>query len=136
MRKYIAALPLLLFCSLVGALDLKPHAEAKISLEQWNAYHSEVERNYGNTRTSHPSHNLETFKIPDKKANIAFTTEGHEAHPSWVTRYVTEKNGSINLSQIGYFAGEEAPFAKLFNQYEQLNKRVREEMARKSGQAE
>jgi len=35
-----------------------------------------------------------------------------------------EDAAGVKLRQIGYFAGDEAPFAKLFREYEQLNARI------------
>ena len=57
--------------------------------------------------------------------SFAFTTEGHPAHPSWITRQVVESEGTIDMQQIGYFAGEEEAFSVLFGQYAQLTEQTR-----------
>ena len=64
--------------------------------------------------------------------SYAFTKAGHPAHPAWVTRQVVEANGTIDMVQIGYFAGKEESFAVLFQQYQQLNNQIREKFGANS----
>jgi hypothetical protein len=58
----------------------------------------------------------------DKQTGMsyAFTTKGHSAHPSWITRQPQENRGNISIAQIGYFAGSESEFAKLFRAYKEM----------------
>ena len=56
--------------------------------------------------------------------NFAFTLPGHSAHPAWITRQLIESGGTLDMTQIGYYAGNEEPFAELFRQYQQLNSRI------------
>jgi hypothetical protein len=44
-----------------------------------------------------------------------------------VTRKVVEQDGAISVEQIGYFAGEEAPFADLFDAFSDLSDEMRKE---------
>ena len=60
--------------------------------------------------------------------NYAFTTKGHPAHPAWITRQVVESEDTVDIKQIGYFAGDEEPFAKLFQQYLELNDWIKANM--------
>jgi len=55
----------------------------------------------------------------------AFTAADHPAHPAWITRQVVEQDGGISIQQIGYFAGEEDPFAALFDDYLALSDELR-----------
>jgi hypothetical protein len=119
----------LLFVSLSGnTADIKPFPRAKISVEQWQGYFDLVTKEFGETKRIYKEQNLAVFSDDAQRANIAFTTINHTAHPAWVTRYVTQDNESVYVAQIGYFAGEEPPFAKLFKDYAKLNEKVKEHM--------
>lgn len=127
MSKYI----FLAFLSIsfgINAVEIEPFPQAKITVEQWQEYFSDVSNEFGDTKRIFEEQNLVVFSNDQLRANIAFTTENHAAHPAWVTRYVTQNNDSVNIAQIGYFAGEEAPFAKLFNEYAKLNDKVKENL--------
>jgi hypothetical protein len=45
---------------------------------------------------------------------------------------VVSDEAGVNVRQIGYFAGEEQPFAELFRSYQQLNAQIREDFERRS----
>ncbi|HAW92881.1 MULTISPECIES: hypothetical protein [unclassified Arsukibacterium] len=127
MSKYI----FLAFLSIsfgINAVEIEPFPQARITVEQWQKYFGKVSNEFGDTKKIYEEQNLVVFSNDQLRANIAFTTENHAAHPAWVTRYVTQNNDSVNIAQIGYFAGEEAPFAKLFNEYAKLNDRVKERL--------
>ncbi|MAD73473.1 MAG: hypothetical protein CML20_01490 [Rheinheimera sp.] len=132
MSKYI----FLAFLSIsfgINAVEIEPFPKAKITVEQWQEYFSDVSNEFGDTKRIFEEQNLVVFSNDQLRANIAFTTENHAAHPAWVTRYVTQNNDSVNIAQIGYFAGEEAPFAKLFNEYAKLNDKVKENLKLENG---
>jgi hypothetical protein len=132
MNKFI--LLVLFFTSMsVNAADLKPFPRAHISVEQWQGYFDSVSKEFGETKRFYEEQNLVVFSDDPQRANIAFTTKKHPAHPAWVTRYVTEDNETVSIAQIGYFAGEEPPFAKLFQDYAKLNDKVREDMGLEKG---
>ena len=61
-----------------------------------------------------------------------FTTKDNPAHPAWVTRQMVEENGEVRVRQIGYFAGSEAAFAKLFRAYQERNAKLMEDVARRN----
>jgi hypothetical protein len=103
--------------------QFKPHPTARISQQQWQEYFDDVNAAAGASRREVPEQRLVTFSTKEK-LQIAFTRPGHPAHPAWITRRVVGEEGKLNLEQIGYFAGDEAAFAQLFRQYQDLNKQM------------
>jgi hypothetical protein len=49
-----------------------------------------------------------------------------------ITRHVIHDNVSVKVRQIGYFAGDEESFAKLFKAYQQLNAQLLEDFQSQS----
>jgi hypothetical protein len=112
-----------LFASQVCALEFKPFPEAKISEAQWTLYFDEVKKAHGATRRDFLDERLVVFN--DTKTHWAFTTLGHPAHPAWIARQPAVDNlGKSHVNQIGYFAGQELPFANLFNSYLALTEKT------------
>jgi hypothetical protein len=97
-----------------------PHPMAEISEQEWKDYHQSVQEACGSTRRAFADEHLEVFECPANSLHLAFTTEGHPAHPAWITRQV--QAGTVE--QIGYFAGQEEPFAVLFQSYLDLTNRT------------
>jgi hypothetical protein len=116
----------------VSAQEYKPYPRAKITQEQWQQYFSEVSKKLATSRREFPSENLVVFEDRVTFTTYAFTQEGHAAHPAWVTRHVVEDKGDVSVRQIGYFAGNEEPFAKLFKSYQQLQSQKREDFERRT----
>jgi hypothetical protein len=114
------------------AQEFKPYPRARITAEQWQAYFDEVSTKYASSRREFPGEHLVVFEAADSYATYAFTQPGHPAHPAWVTRQPVQDNVGVQIRQIGYFAGEEAPFAQMFRQYQELNARIREDFKNKS----
>ena len=114
----------------VHAAEYMPYPEAKITEEQWQSYADEVSREFHASERMYPDQHLKTYSDDVSRMSFAFTLPGHPAHPAWITRQVVEENGSIDLRQIGYFAGEEEPFAELFSQYQELTQRTRQQFRR------
>ncbi len=112
----------------VAALDYKPYPEAKITVDEFESYRQEVLTNFRDTEERYETQNLVTYSDFDNRMHFAFTLPGHEAHPAWITRRVTEKGGAVYISQIGYFAGSEKAFAKLFAAYQELEAKIREQL--------
>lgn len=100
---------------------VKPFSSAKISKSQWESYYAAVNILFSNSKQVVPQQGLEIFTDKKSGTMFSFTLEGHPAYPSWITRYVFERNGSVGIGQTGYFAGEEEPFALLYRQYQELN---------------
>ncbi len=112
------------------AQEYKPYPRARITEAQWRAYFQEVNEKNATLRQEVNEHKFTLFNKPGDKEIFAFTQSGHPAHPAWVTRRLFEANGAWNVEQIGYFAGDEAAFAKLFADFKALNERMRESIGR------
>ena len=124
MKKIIVALA---FFSLSAALAVaaqppiyKPFPIAQVTAPEWEKYREQVYAAHGASVRRFPDEHLEVLHSSDNVMHFAFTTLGHPAHPAWITR--SAQNGSVD--QIGYFAGQEEPFAKLFQSYLELTKRT------------
>jgi hypothetical protein len=132
-------LTLLLAASLVvvasgaHAIEFKPYPSAAVSASQWEDYFSKVKASFGASRQELSEHQLILFKDNATATTYAFTKPGHPAHPAWVTRRIVQEGSRMYVDQVGYFAGQEAPFARLFQQYQETNKRMIEAMKRESG---
>ena len=48
----------------------------------------------------------------------AFTEPGHPAHPAWVAKRVIRVDQAVGIQQVGYFAGDEVAFGRLFRSYD------------------
>jgi len=129
MYKMIKLLNSILISSLVifsvCAQEYMPFETAEISVDQWQEYFDEVSKTHSITEKKYPDQKLVTYADEERSLQFAFTIEGHPAHPCWVTRRVIEKDGNISLDQIGFFAGNESEFAKLFFAYERMNENIR-----------
>ena len=116
----------------VYAQEFKPYPAAHITVQQWQAYFDEASTKYASARREFPGEHLVVFEAADSNTTYAFTQVGHPAHPAWVTRQPVQDNAGVQIRQIGYFAGEETPFAQMFRQYQDLNAQIREDFKRKS----
>ena len=63
-----------------------PYPLADISAQESDLYHRLVNESCGSSRRVFPDEHLEVFYCPANSLNLAFTTDGHPAHPAWVTR--------------------------------------------------
>ena len=106
------------------AQEYMPFPEARITEAQWKTYFEEVKKTHGNSKRDFPDEHLVVYE--DRKVGMfwAFTTPGHPAHPAWITRRIVKQSGKVSTKQIGYFAGQEQAFAKLFNQYLALTESI------------
>jgi hypothetical protein len=121
----LALLALLLTLNPVLAQEYKPFPEARITRAEWDQYFSDVSAKHASRRRDFVDQRLITFDAPGP-TSYAFTSEGHPAHPAWVTRkFVRQADGAWTVEQIGYFAGAEAPFARLYRSYQELNAQMK-----------
>jgi len=104
-----------------------PYPDARITLEQWQQYFDSVSLELAATRQEVAELNLVLFHDESTSTYYAFTTADNPAHPAWVTRRFIERDGTIAVEQVGYFAGEEGPFADLFDAYADITDELREE---------
>lgn len=79
-------------------------------------------------RTQVPDLKIVTYDDAAGGAAYAFTEHGHPAHPAWISRRIVTRDGWYEIEQIGYFAGEEAPFSALFAEYRALNDNIRRDV--------
>jgi hypothetical protein len=125
MRSIIFALALLL-STLASAQEFKPFPRAGITPAQWQAYYDEVSTKHQTNVQVVEAERLIIFNDAESKTFYAFTQPGHPAHPAWITRKVEVRNDNLFIGQIGYFAGDEPQFARLFKAYLDLNEKLRE----------
>ena len=113
-------LTFLLLSSVSIAAEYQPYADAKITAEQWQEYYAIVDAEFADTMEDLLEAKLRVYRDDASATFYAFTMVDHPAYPAWITRRVVERNGAISIEQIGYFAGEETPFAALFDDYSAL----------------
>lgn len=129
------AMPVLLLTlawSGAHAQEFQPYPAPRVTVEQWAAYLKIVEANFGTNIEVYKQKKVVVFMDAATRTHYIFTTKGHAAHPAWITRQIVEEGGQVRVRQIGYFAGEEEPFAKLFTEYQQMNDELRESVQRRN----
>ena len=104
-----------------------PYPQARITSDEWQQYFSEVSSKHAASRREFPAEHLVVFEDRATYTAYAFTQPGHAAYPSWITRHVLRDDAGVKVRQIGYFAGDEESFAKLFEAYQQLNGQMLED---------
>lgn len=130
--RLVTLLITLLVAVVVNAQEYKPYPRARITQDQWQQYFEEVSSKHAASRLELPTELLVVFENTSAHTSYAFTQTGHPAHPAWVTRQVVQDGVGVYVQQIGYFAGDEEPFAKLFRAYQELNAKMRENFQRQS----
>ena len=125
MRSFL--LLVILLSSQLFAAVYAPYPEARITVEQWQAYFDTVLLELADTKQDIAELNLVLFHDAATATYYAFTTARNPAHPAWVTRRFVEQDGAIAVEQIGYFAGDEGPFADLFDAYADITDELRAE---------
>lgn len=113
------------------AQEYKPWPRAQITSDQWQSYFDQVQINFGATERKFPEEHLAIFENTTQYITWVFTTPGHSAHPAWVTRQAVQDGKGVSIRQIGYFAGDEAAFAKMFRGYLALNDQMRDEFEKR-----
>lgn len=117
----------ILFAGPLSAADFKPYPDAAISAEQWQQYFDTVWLEFADTMQELPDANLVVFQDESTSTWYAFTTANNPAHPAWVTRRIVQQDGALAMEQVGYFAGDEEPFADLFDAYSDISDEMREQ---------
>ena len=108
------------------AQEFKPYPKADITASEWAVYFDDVRRRHQATAQDINDQNLLIYTDNATHTVFSFTKPGHPAHPAWIARRPVNKGNSIHIAQIGYFAGAEPPFAKLFSEYLALNQKLME----------
>lgn len=114
------------------AQEFQPYPSPKITVEQWKNYAAQVRQNFESTAEIMKSKDLVAFSDPRSRTFYIFTTKDHPAHPAWITRQMVEDGGQVRVRQIGYFAGSEEEFAKLFSEYQERNQQLQDEVNRRN----
>jgi hypothetical protein len=115
-----------------GAQDFQPYPAPQITVEQWASYAELVRQNYGATAEILKDEDVIVFSDMRTRTFWVFTTKDHPAHPAWVVRQMYEEGGQVNVRQIGYFAGSEPAFAKMFRYYQERNAQLMEDVQRRN----
>jgi hypothetical protein len=110
-----------------SAQEFRPHPQARISVAQWQAYFDEVKAKHGGTEQQFKAEHLVLYSDKQSLMSWAFTTPGHPAHPAWVTRQPVTDGNHVKIRQIGFYAGDEQAFRKLFATYLVLTSKMQEE---------
>ncbi len=126
MRILTAALGglLLLLSAEVWAIEFKPYPGTTITKEQWSEYHAQVVYAVKATRQDMAAQKLESYFDKDRGISVIFTRPGHAAHPAWVARRPVFGGDHLQLEMVGYYAGDQAAFRKLFAQYQEMSNRM------------
>jgi hypothetical protein len=117
-------------CALLPAhaQPFRPHEQAHITVAQWQAYFDEVRGKHAGTEQRFDREHLVLFNDKASLMSWAFTAPGHPAHPAWVTRQPVTDGNHVKIRQIGFYAGDEAAFRKLFATYLVLTSKMQEGM--------
>jgi len=121
-----------LLAGLASAQDFQPYPTPHITVEQWASYAELVRQNYGATAEILKGEDVVVFSDMRTRTFWVFTTKDHPAHPAWIVRQMFEEGGQVNVRQIGYFAGSEPAFSKLFRFYQERNAQLMEDVARRN----
>ena len=114
------------------AQEYQPYPSPRITPEQWARYGETVRQYHGETLEHYKHKRLIAFSDLRARTFWIFTLKGHPAHPAWITRQMYEEDGEVRVRQIGYFAGSEEAFAKLFEEYLRRNEELKEDVERRN----
>ncbi len=114
------------------AQEYQPYPSPRITPKQWARYGEQVRQNHGASLEVFEDKQLIAFSDERTRTFWLFTLKKHPAHPAWVTRQMYEEDGVVRVRQIGYFAGSEEEFAKLFLEYQKRNEELKEDVERRN----
>jgi hypothetical protein len=109
------------FAAPAFAQEFQPYPQPKITVDQWKAYLEKVRELHEASAEIFKDKAIVVFFDPESRTFYIFTTKDHPAHPAWITRQIVEEGGLVHVRQIGYFAGKQEPFDKLFREYQMRN---------------
>ena len=114
------------------AQAFQPYPSPKVTVDQWQKYLLEVRSRHEASLEIYKDKNVVVFSDPTTRTFYIFTTKDNPAHPAWITRQIVEQGGKVNVRQIGYFAGAQEPFDRLFTEYLQLNEQLKHEVEQRN----
>jgi hypothetical protein len=112
--------------------DYQPYPSPRITTEQWAKYGETVRQYHGASLELFKDKQLVAFSDLRTRTFWVFTLKDHPAHPAWITRQMYEEGGLVRVRQIGYFAGSEEEFAKLFSEFQKRNEELKEDVERRN----
>ena len=121
-----------LLAGLAVAQEYQPYPGPRVSADQFMRYAEQVRQSHGATAQVVKEEDVIVFSDMRTRTFWVFTTKDHLAHPAWITRQMYEEGGQVNVRQIGYFAGSEPAFAKLFRFYQERNAQLMEDVQRRN----
>lgn len=128
----VVAAVLCLMAASAFAQEYQPYPSPQITPEQWAKYGESVRQLHGDSLELFKDKHLVAFADMRTRTFWLFTMKGHPAHPAWITRQMFEEGGQVRVRQIGYFAGKEEEFAKLFAEYLKRNEELKEDVERRN----
>jgi hypothetical protein len=114
------------------AQEFQPYPAPQVTPKQFADYAELVRQAHGATAQYVREEQVIVFSDLRTRTFWVFTTKEHPAHPAWVTRRMVEEGGQVNVRQIGYFAGSEPEFSKLFRSYQERNAQLMEDVQRRN----
>jgi len=129
---FLAGMLGLVVSSALLAQEYQPYPSPQITPEQWANYGETVRRYHGDSLEIFQEKKLVAFADQRTRTFWVFTMKDHPAHPAWITRQAYEEGGQVRVRQIGYFAGSEEEFAKLFLEYQKRNEELKEDVERRN----
>jgi len=114
------------------AQEFQPYPSPKVTVDQWQKYLIEVRSRHEASAEIYKDKNVVVFSDTTTRTFYVFTTKDNPAHPAWITRQIVEQGGKVNVRQIGYFAGAQEPFDRLFSEYLQLNEQLKHEVEQRN----
>ena len=114
------------------AQEYQPYPSPRITPEQWAKYGETVRQYHGASLELFKDKQLVAFSDLRTRTFWVFTLKNHPAHPAWITRQMYEEGGLVRVRQIGYFAGSEEEFAKLFSEFQKRNEELKEDVGRRN----
>jgi hypothetical protein len=114
------------------AQEFQPYPSPKITVDEWQKYLLEVRSRHEASAEIYKDKNVVVFSDQTTRTFYIFTTRDHPAHPAWITRQIVEQGGEVNVRQIGYFAGAQEPFDRMFSEYLQLNEQLKHEVEQRN----
>ena len=131
-RLHLVAGALSLMACPALAQEYQPYTTPNITPEQWAKYGEEVRQNHGASAEIFKDKQLVAFSDQRTRTFWIFTMKKHPAHPALITRQMYEEGGQVLVRQIGYFAGSEEEFAKLFREYLERNEELKQSVGRRN----
>jgi hypothetical protein len=112
----------------------RPFSDSKINQEQWDVYFSEVSKKHSVGARDLESERLQMFFNAQTQVVYTFTKPGHPAHPAWISRLIVSVDKKLALSLVGFYAGSDTEYQKLFDQTMRTSQQLRDALAASAAQ--